>query len=280
MIHLAIIRSNPADSFKYTLQFLPPMNPVKNAKLFAALALVFSVALVPATAAYAQETDANVDQTRDQIKDQIRDIKSDTRDAIKQLKDERAEKLRQLKDSLPDQYKDRIRTTDGQIRPDVIPDREPDVKFDAEANGWMLINGVAHESSTIIESGYAYHIKNGLWKLKVDDAHFSVGDRDVTLDLVGKAKGHRMMLYGTGVLSTNDDGTENQIRVMLRGHFAPTSETGHFAIAFTQFGFHTMDNGKKLPLIQVGNATVYPNVNAENPASFDVPATTDLEIFN
>lgn len=261
------------------MQFLPAMNPIKNAKLFAALALVFSVALVPATSAFAQETDVEQDQTKDYVKDQIRDIKTDTRDAIKQLKDERDQKVRDLRASISDEYKDRLRTTDAHVRPDMVPDREPDVYFDADANGWLLIGGVAHESFTNIKHGKAYHIEGNHWKLHVDEATFSVGPRDVTMELVGKAKGHRLILYGIGSLGTNDDGTEKQFRVMLRGHFAPTPEQGHFAIAFSQFGYQTMENGKRLPLIQVGDATVYPNTNVENPASIEVPIS-DVEIFS
>ena len=251
------------------------MKPIKTVQLLAALTLVFSIALMPA-AVSAQESDSE----QEQLREQINDIQRDARDTIKQIKDERNQKIKDLRTNLTDQYQDRIKTSDVQIRPNTITDREPDVYFDVNANGWILIDGAAHKSSTSIISGNAYHVEDNLWKLQVDDATFSVGNRNVSLDLVGKTHGHRLILHGIGTLGTNDDGSENQIRVLIRGHFAPTGEQGHFAIAFTQFGYQTLYDGKRIPLIQVGDAIVYPNEDVENPKLFKVPSSTDLEIFS
>ena len=193
-----------------------------NTKNVEALALLLVVALAPASIAFAQaDTETDTDDKRkDKIKDQI--------------------KKRIVKDAIPRSNVERT-------------DRVADLTFRGQTDGWTILGGTAFKSSIAL-SGDAYSYGSGNWKIKsVGD--ITVADKTAKLDLTGHARGTTILLQGTGTLS---DG--QTIKLILKGHFAPTSETNVYAIAFTNAGIQYLDNGVRVPLMQVGSVLVTPTV--------------------
>ena len=201
-----------------------------NTKNIETLALLLVVALAPASFAFAQ-TDTETD-TDDKRKDKTEDHIDKRKDKI-----ENQIKKRIIKDAIP--------------RNDERTDRVADLTFRGQTDGWTILGGTASKSSIAL-SGDAYSYGNGNWKIKsVGD--ITVADKTAKLDLTGHARGTTILLQGTGTLS---DG--QTIKLILKGHFAPTSETNVYAIAFTNAGMQYLDNGVRVPLMQVGSVLVTP----------------------
>ena len=225
-----------------------------------------------------KEEESDRDEIRDEIREQRKDFREDIKEQRKELKEQRKDFREQIKqqkkdfrESLKEQYGDRIRSLDSDVRPDAIsPDREPDVEFYGGASGWAVVGGIAYDSSTELK-GVAYHMHGNMWKVS-SEGTIEVGGKTATLDLKGFAKGHRITLHGTGTV----DGTDEKVRVFLRGHFAPTNNgEGEFAIAFTQAGFHNINTGLRLPLMQVGSVFVNSLSGVEiTPTVDSVPVNT------
>lgn len=270
------------------------MNPIKDAKLLSALALVMAIAIAPAsTAAFAQtdnvdavdfltevdasepsETDVEV---TDENKDTDSDVNDEMRDRLKQLKEQRIEKVKEVREKLADEYKDRIRSDlKHDVRPyDITPDREPDLYFKGEVEGWSLIGGFAYESSTTL-AGEAYHVRGSVWKVHVTDGQIEIGKRTVTIEeMKGFAKGNHLVLRGIVNLSP-----DVQVNIGLAGYYAPTQERGEFALALTKLWYHTDQNSGRIPLAQVGEVHIRPNVDAQDAVPVPEPAPIEVpEIF-
>ena len=283
------------------------MTPKKDTQLLTALALIFAVALAPvSTAAFAQEdqTDAvddfeevdvaepvdSTDETstenetdedesetdrkemRDEMKDKVREIREQTREKIRELKDQRADKIRDFKERMSDQYKDRLRAAGTDVRPyDVDPDREPDLYFEGGADGWAMIGGYAYDASTKLV-GEAYHVRGSVWKVHVTEGStVSIGDRTgIPVELTGTAHGHRLMLHGTAEISE-----DVHVRIALKGHYAATQTEGVFALSLDALGYHTESNNGRIPLVQIGEVSVWAN---ENVADAVVPQPAPIEV--
>jgi hypothetical protein len=71
------------------------------------------------------------------------------------------------------------------------------------------------------------------------------------MELTGFARGNMIYLQGSGELDNGE-----AFRVMLRGHFAPTTEDNVYAIAFTNAGINYSNSGIRIPLMQIGSVTV------------------------
>lgn len=206
-----------------------------------------------------QETDVKeIDESgEDQRKDLREQYKEDRKEIRDQFKDERKNLRDQYKDhreDLREQYKDRLRNSDiAVVRPAPIdPDRAPDVTFEGATSGYMILGSQAWESNIELFDGSAYHVHNGMWKVKTS-GEISVADRYAKLDLKGFAKGNKITLHGGGTLDSGE-----KVRLVLRGHFAPTPEYGVFAMAFTNAGVHNINTGERIPLMHVGSVTVTP----------------------
>jgi hypothetical protein len=201
-------------------------------KNIGALALLFVIAIAPASIVFAQTTPAYT----------TTDTTDDTR------KDKLKEKRDNISDKMRDQVKKRV-VKDG-VRPSNV-DRTADLTFTGQTDGWTILGGTAFKSSIAL-SGEAYHVEGGNWKIKsVGD--IKVADRTAKLDLAGQARGDKITLHGTGTLDSGE-----AIKLTLKGHFAPTTDKNVFAIAFTNAGIHYIDTGVRVPLMQVGSVTVTP----------------------
>ena len=146
------------------------------------------------------------------------------------------------------------------------PDTQSEVVFNGTTNGWAIINGIAYPASISLD-GNAIHQGNGVWKV-ASDAKISVGDKDATLELKGKAVNGKLRLHGTGTL---DDG--DSFRIILRGHYAPIFEQpGFFVVDFSMVKIQNMENGIKIPLVQDGEIHVEP----VSPIGLDTELETDF----
>ena len=232
-----------------------------NAKFSEALALLLVVALAPASIAFAQTT-GDVESAETEVKStDPADTKADTRTDEQKRKDKLNDELKRLRESIADR-KSKIadRNTD-KIRDKVIDadrvktiDRAADLKYSGKTSGWAILGGTAFPSSIGI-SGEGYNQGNGNWRITaVGD--IAVADRTAKLDMKGHVKGNQITLQGTGTLN---DGTA--IKIHIKGHYAVTSNTNEFAIAFTNSHIQYLDNGARMPLMQVGSVTVTPIVN-------------------
>lgn len=126
------------------------------------------------------------------------------------------------------------------------PDRQAEVQFRGGTDGWAIIGGQAY-ASEIDLIGNAVYQENGVWKVK-SEAKISVADRDVTLDLKGKAVNGKLRLHGTETLDNGDS-----FRVILRGHYAPVyDQPGEFVLDFSTAKIQNIENGFRIPLSQNG----------------------------
>ena len=156
------------------------------------------------------------------------------------------------------------------VEPDVMPPEPPmsnDVFFDGTTQGWIIINKIAYESEISI-SGSAYHLRDGMWQLDATGI-ISAFDRHADMELSGFAVDDILVLHGKGTLDTGEP-----IRVFLRGHFAPTLESGVFALAFTHAGISNEENGERFPLMQTGFVNVYPIIVDTLPEPYPLPEPT------
>ena len=256
------------------------MNAKQEAKFLSALALILVIALAPmSTGVFAQEgtTSTEVSETTsvdesstDTVDDQTR--RDEIKDKMQELRELRADKIQEFKDKVRDEYKDRLRTdVSPDVRPyDMPPDRQADLTFDGNAAGWTIIGVHAIESSTIL-NGEAWHIRGDIWKIH-SKGTLVVGERNVDVEFKGFANGHRLTLHGTGMVG------DDPIRVLIRGHYAPTVDYGVFAIAFNQMGVQNHNTGAKFTMAQVGSVTVTPtsdDVKIPEPLPYDTP----VELF-
>ena len=268
-----------------------------NTKLFSILALIFAVAIsLTSTAVFADTED--IDDIEQVDTEDKKSKKDEIKNLINQLKDERKQLLEQFKDNpqdlgknmkkLVDSYKDKIRPNfDNAIphnedsrphpndhKPDfaVLFDGErPDVEFFGDATGWAILGGNAYDS-TISLAGTAAHIANGVWKVH-STGKIMISEHEAVLDLNGFARSGKIMLQGTGTLIGSDG--EQEIRVKLKGHFAPIAESeDEFAIAFTQAVVHNTDTDHRIPLSLVGQITVIPL--ELDPIEPDIPSNPEI----
>lgn len=186
-------------------------------------------------------------QKRDEIRDSIKEQRKEARDEAKQIRDE---KVKDIRERIAEQYKDRIGdSANTDVRQKPIADRVPDLEFRGVTDGYMIFGGVAYSSEIGLE-GTAYHAQDNIWHVRAD-GKISVADREAKLELKGFARGNSLILHGNGVLDNGE-----KVRLFLRGHFAPTPETGVFALAFTHAGLHNVDTGERIPMMHVGKVKV------------------------
>ncbi|MEX0656054.1 MAG: hypothetical protein WD154_00710 [Nitrosopumilaceae archaeon] len=120
----------------------------------------------------------------------------------------------------------------------------------------MLINPVSL-------SGHVFKASERMWKISTS-GDITIGDRKVELDLQGVVTGHKIMLQGNGMLQNGEE-----VRLTLAGHYAPTTEDGLFAVAFTHGIFHNTNTGERLTMMQVGSVHVEPIVSTPTPEPSD-----------
>ena len=200
-------------------------------------------------------------QLRDEMKDRMKELRKEYRDAQKEnrqeYREQRAQDIKAFRDRIADEFGDRIRHFDSDIRHQPIdPNRVPDLEFKGSTAGYMIIGGQAW-SSEIALKGSAYHVSGQMWKVH-SKGDIYVGDRHAELEMKGFARGNNLVLHGSGELENGD-----KVRLFLRGHFAPTPESGIFAIAFTQAGVHNINTGERIPLMHVGSVEIFPTVDVE-----------------
>jgi len=222
---------------------------MKYVKLFLALAIIMAVAIAPSSGVFAQ-SDVNTDakttdkqlykeeqkQIRDQVKEQRQDIKS-------QLND-----LRDLRNDL--------RNNKGS-ETDVIPA----LTFSGKVTGWALIGGKA-VPATFDLSGEAG--KTSQRGLKINGtATAEIGDRNVTFDLQGFARGNHVSLKGT----TSEF---DSVVIQLNGYFAPIAdEQGSFALAFHRSAIINEQANIRIPLVLVGQVDTTPIGDVVEPTEID-----------
>jgi len=206
------------------------------------------------------ESDVNDTDEANPETDVREDIRKDYRDDRKEIRDQHKDQRKDLRDQFRDerkdlreQYKDRLKNSDiSVVRPVPIdPDRSPDVTFNGGTSGYMILGGQAWHSEIALD-GSAYHVHNGMWKV-LSSGKISVAGISAELDLKGFAKGNKITLHGSGTMDNGD-----KIRLVLRGHFAPTPEYGVFAMAFTNAKVHNINTGERIPLMHVGEVIVTP----------------------
>jgi len=177
-------------------------------------------------------------------------------------KDKLADELKKLREKIADRKSKIIdRNTDNDRKDKIVDkvrdkniDKVADLKYSGKTSGWAILGGTAFPSSIGI-SGEGHNQGNGNWRITAI-GDISVADRTAKLDMTGHVKGNQITLQGTGTLN---DGTA--IKIHIKGHYAATSNTNEFAIAFTNSHIQYMDNGARMPLMQVGTVTVTPIVN-------------------
>lgn len=225
-------------------------------KFSEALALLLVVALAPASIAFAQTTaDVNVEAETSTNPDD-----TDTRTDEQKRKDKLNEDLKRLREKIADRKSkiierntDKISDKTDRVK-DRVVDRVADLKYAGKTSGWEILGGTAFPSSIEL-SGQGHNQGNGNWKITaVGD--IAVADRTAKLDLTGHVRGNQITLQGSGTLS---DGTA--IKIHIKGHYAATGNTNEFAIAFTNSHIQYMDNGARMPLMQVGSVMVTPIVS-------------------
>jgi hypothetical protein len=257
-----------------------------NTKFTEALALLLVIALAPASVAFAQTTatepststtdttgtdttDKTTDTRTDEQKrkDRLQDDLKKVREGIadRKLKERAADKIKdrsvdKIRDANVDKIRDKVtdRVRDGVVDKvrDKRIDKAPDLTYSGKTNGWAILGGMAFPSSIGL-SGEAYHQGGGNW-IMTAVGDIAVADQTAKLDLKGHVRGDQITLKGTGTLN---DGTA--INIHLKGHYAPTSNTNEFAIAFTNSAIQYKDTGARMPLMQVGTVTITPIVTPE-----------------
>jgi len=203
-----------------------------------------AVAIAPSSGAFAQSdgtTDAETTdkqiykeeqkQIRDQVKEQRQNIKS-------QLND-----LRNLRNDL--------QTNSPET--DVVPS----LTFSGKVTGWAVIGGKAIPA-TFDLSGEAGKIGQRGWKI-TGTATANIGDRNVTFDLQGFARGNHVSLKGT----TSEF---DSVVIQLNGYFAPINgEDGSFALAFHRSAIINEQANVRIPLVLVGQVETTPIGDAVAP---------------
>lgn len=235
------------------------MKSKKYQTVISAIALFLVLMIAPvSTVAFAQTTDADEPDTQTTTDETGVTTDSEEKDGANNEETETDsqntdESVKEQRKDLREQYKDRLNSDIAVVKPMPIdPDRAPDVTFEGVTNGYAILGGQAWKSEIKLFDGSAFHVHNGMWKVKTS-GEISVADRHAKLDLKGFAKDNKITLHGGGTLDNGE-----KVRLVLRGHFAPTSEYGIFAMAFTNAGVHNINTGERIPLMQVGVVTVTP----------------------
>lgn len=213
---------------------------MKYVKLFSALAIIMAVAISPMTGAFAQtDVNADVSVTAEKTDKQIYKEKQQVRE---QIKEQRQDLKLQLTD-LQNLRNDRL---SAHTEIDVIPSLE----FTGKVSGWAVIGGQA-VPATFDLSGEAGKIGPRGWKI-IGTATAEIGDRDVTFDLQGHARGNHVSLKGT----TNEF---DNVLIHLNGYFAPVSDdAGSFALTFHRSAIINEQAQIRIPLILVGQVNTTP----------------------
>lgn len=227
-----------------------------NRKYAVTLAILLVVAVAPASVAFAQSASVEGDSTTNATVGNNK-IKSDAniRANINAKLDDKLEKrIANIKDKIENKLDKRIEnvkekknTTSDMFSRNGT--QLTDLTFRGQTDGWAIVGGVASKSSITLD-GDAHNAGKGNWKINATGT-LTIGDRSANLDLTGFARANKIHLQGTGTLSSGEP-----IRLVINGHFAPTSDHDVFAIAFTNAGVQYMNNGIRVPLMQVGSATV------------------------
>ncbi|MFB5609847.1 MAG: hypothetical protein ACE5Q5_06475, partial [Nitrosarchaeum sp.] len=222
---------------------------MKYVKLFSALAVIMAVAIAPTIGAFAQSdvnadvsvdvsTDINTTETKDK---QI--YKEERKQIRDQIKEQRQNIKTQLND-LKDLRKDRSADSNSDVKV------TPSLEFSGEVTGWAVIGGKA-VPATFDLSGEAGKIGQRGWKI-TGTATAEIGDRNVTFDLQGHARGNHVSLKGT----TNQF---DSVVIHLNGYFAPIAEeSGSFALAFHRSAIINEQVDIRIPLVLVGQVDTTP----------------------
>lgn len=220
-------------------------------RLFAALGILAALAIVPlSSSVFAQSNSGDND-----------DSNNDNGDKRKLQKELKKEKLREIKNiALESEIEPKSKIFDETRSHE--PDREPDLSFRGETSGWTIVDDLAHKSSVSL-SGHVFKSGERMWKISTT-GNITIGDRKAELDLKGVATGHKIMLQGNGILQNGEE-----VRLTLVGHYAPTTEDGVFAVAFTNGMFHNTNTGERLTMMQVGSVHVEPIVSTPTPEPSD-----------
>ena len=211
-------------------------------------------------------------QQRDEMKDRMKELRQEHRDIQREnrqeYRDQRAADVQAFRERIANEFGDKVRQFDSDVRHQPVdPNRVPDLTFEGSTSGYMILGGQAWTSDIFLD-GSAYHVTGQMWKVQ-STGEIEVADRHAKLDLKGFARGNHLVLNGSGELDNGE-----KIRLFLRGHFAPTPESGIFAIAFTQAGVHNINTGERIPLMHVGSVEVFPTADIEpvplpEPVPFD-----------
>lgn len=227
-----------------------------------------AVAIAPTIGAFAQSdvnadvsvdvsTDINTTETKDK---QI--YKEERKQIRDQIKEQRQNIKTQLSD-LKDLRKDRPIDSNSDVR--VIPSLE----FSGEVTGWAVIGGKA-VPATFDLSGEAGKIGQRGWKI-TGTATAEIGDRNVTFDLQGHARGNHVSLKGT----TNQF---DSVVIHLNGYFAPIAEeSGSFALAFHRSAIINEQADIRIPLVLVGQVDTTPIGEIVEPTDID-PVDVSIEL--
>lgn len=267
------------------------MKKLLDTKFFSVLALILVVAIAPVSNSVFAQTDDNAtdvqqnESDRKKIRDEVRALTEQFKEERAQIRDQSDDRdlARDQIEQLRDQYKDRIRAYITDVRPDIadIPDidRAPDLGFknNGPITGWAVLGGKAYETTMTEFNGEAIHMGKGVWKVSAT-AFIQVSERLVKLDLNGFARSGHLMLHGSGILGETD--TDPDIRVVLRGHYAPVADSeNEFAIAFTNAQVHNTSTGHRIPMALVGSVLVEkygPEPEPLVPELSDVPSIDEI----
>ena len=221
-------------------------------RLFAVLAILAVLTISPiSSSVFAQSNSEDNDESNNNNEDKRKLQKEIREKKLREIKNIALENRLETKSKIFDE----IRTRE--------PDREPDLSFRGETTGWTVVGDLAHKYSISL-SGHAFKAGERMWKISTT-GDITVGDRKAELDLKGIVTGHKIMLQGNGTLQNGEE-----VRLTLIGHYAPTTEDGVFAVAFTNGMFHNTNTGERLTMMQVGSVYVEPIVTTPSESSEEV----------
>ena len=239
---------------------------MKYVKLFSALAIIMAAAMAPASTVFAQ-SDVNADVNADvsvnantaETKDkQIYKEQKQVRDQIKEQRQNIKTQLNDLRDLRNDRLAEK---TDVNV--------VPSLEFSGKVTGWAVIGGKA-VPATFDLSGEAGKIGQRGWKIS-GTADAEIGDRNVTFDLQGFARGNHVVLKGT----TSEF---DSVVVHLNGYFAPIAdESGSFALAFHRSAIINEQANIRIPLVLVGQVDTTLIGDVVEPTEID-PVDVSVEL--
>ncbi|EGG43041.1 hypothetical protein Nlim_0091 [Candidatus Nitrosarchaeum limnium SFB1] len=239
---------------------------MKYVKLFSALAIIMAVAMAPASTVFAQ-SDVNADVNADvsvnantaETKDkQIYKEQKQVRDQIKEQRQNIKTQLNDLRDLRNDRLAEK---TDVNV--------VPSLEFSGKVTGWAVIGGKA-VPATFDLSGESGKIGQRGWKIS-GTADAEIGDRNVTFDLQGFARGNHVVLKGT----TSEF---DSVVVHLNGYFAPIAdESGSFALAFHRSAIINEQANIRIPLVLVGQVDTTLIGDVVEPTEID-PVDVSVEL--